>query len=95
VGGGPRREAVVANAQRLRHDAAPSVAWSDTYNKPGFVAEIRDGRLWVFREGSPEHEEFKKFGELTKSVTRIGAGPNGMTIRAADVQTLDDYIKAK
>ena len=31
-------------------------------NKPGFHTEIRDGRLWVFREGSQALEDFKKQG---------------------------------
>jgi hypothetical protein len=65
------------------------------YDKPGFVTAVKDGRLWVFRAGSNDLEEFQKYGELTKSVTRIGAGPNRMTIRAADAKDIDDYLAAK
>jgi hypothetical protein len=65
------------------------------YAKPGFVTEVKDGRLWVFREGSKDLEEFRKSGDLTKMVTRIGAGPNGMTIRAGDAKDIDDYLAAK
>jgi hypothetical protein len=64
-------------------------------NKPGFVTEVKDGRLWVFREGSKDLAEFRKHGELVKMVTRIGAGPNGMTIRAGDGKDIDDYLAAK
>lgn len=28
-------------------------------------------------------------------VTRIGAGPNGMTIRAGDAKDIDDYLAAR
>jgi hypothetical protein len=73
----------------------PSASTAAAYNKPGFVTEVRDGRLWVFRVNSAELQEFRTQGELGKSVTRVGAGPNGMTVRAADVQTLDDYLRSK
>ena len=74
----------------------PSMSLSPaSYAKPGFVTEEKDGRLWVFREGSKDLAEFRKHGELTKMVTRIGAGPNGMTIRAGDAKDIDDYIAAR
>jgi hypothetical protein len=76
-------------------NTAPSASTASAYTKPGFVTEVRDGRLWVFRENSAELQEFKSQGELGKSVTRVGGGPNGMTIRAADAQTLDDYLGSK
>ena len=66
-----------------------------SYTKPGFVTEVKDGRLWVFREGSQDLAEYRQHGELTKMVTRIGAGPKGMTIRAADAKDIDDYLAAK
>lgn len=63
--------------------------------KPGFYTEIRDGRLWVFREGSKELEEFKKGGEPAHQTTRIGAGPNGMTIKSSEAKVIDEYLAAK
>jgi hypothetical protein len=63
--------------------------------KPGFYTEVRDGRLWVFREGSKELEEFKKHGEPARQVTRIGGGPNGMTIKSSDAEVIDAYLVAK
>jgi len=72
-----------------------STPMAQSYTKPGFVAEVKDGRLWVFREGSADLKEFREHGELTKMVTRIGAGPNGMTIRAGDAKDIDDYLAAK
>jgi len=44
---------------------------------------------------SKELEEFKKQGEPAKQVTRIGAGPNGMTIRSSDASVIDAYLAAK
>jgi len=75
---------------------APDAQTLDEYlvAKPGFVALYEDGRLWVFRTGSKELAEYKKNGELAKHVTRIKAGPGGVTIKGPDAATLDDYLKA-
>ena len=70
-------------------------ATASSFGKPGFHTEVRDGRLWVFREGSKDLEEFKKHGEPAHQLTRIGAGPNGMTIKSSDAQVIDDYLAAK
>lgn len=67
-------------------------AQASEYNLPGFVTEVEDGRLWVFKEGSAELEEFKQHGEPAKQFNNIGAGPDGMTIKAANQETLDEYM---
>jgi hypothetical protein len=64
-------------------------------SKPGFYTDVRDGRLWVFRHGSKALEEFKKHGEPAHQVTRIGAGPKGMTIKSSDASVIDEYLAAK
>ncbi len=61
--------------------------------RPGFVTLFEAGRLWVFRSGSKELAEYKKNGELAKHITRIHAGPGGVTIKAPDAETLDGYLK--
>ena len=66
-----------------------------SFSKPGFYTEVKDGRLWVLRDGSKDLEEFKQNGELAKQVTRIGAGPNGMTIKSSDAEVIDAYLAAK
>lgn len=71
-----------------------ALTFASEYNLPGFVTEIEDGRLWVFKAGSKELDEFKKTGEPAKQFTNIGAGPNGMTIKSADQAILDAYLKA-
>jgi sugar lactone lactonase YvrE len=63
--------------------------------KQGFVTRVVDGRLWVFKEGSKEIEEFDKHGELVKQVIRPGAGPGGITIKAADTETISAYLAVK
>jgi hypothetical protein len=63
------------------------------FDKPGFVTEVEDGRLWVFREGSQELKEFEATGEPAKQFTDIGTGPNGMTVKAADEKTLKAYLE--
>ncbi len=60
----------------------------------GFEAKVQEGRIWVFRPGSAELAEFEKSGELAKHVIRPGAGPQGMTVKAADAETLDAYLRS-
>ena len=64
------------------------------YDKPGFVTEVEDGRLWVFKDGSEEYKAFKQHGEPVKQFTSIGTGPGGMTVKAADQSALDGYHAA-
>lgn len=52
---------------------------------PGFNTEIKDGRLWVLRDGETESE---------KHITLIGAGPMGLTIKAVDRGTANAYLAA-
>ncbi|WCX10401.1 hypothetical protein KK188_16905 [Pseudomonas aeruginosa] len=68
-------------------------AVASQYDKPGFVTGIEDGRLWVFRADSQELKDFKASGEPAKQFTDIGSGPDGMTVKAADEQTLKDYLQ--
>lgn len=68
------------------------VAHASEFNLPGFVTEVEDGRLWVFKENSAELSEFKQHGEPAKQFTVIGAGPKGMTVKSADKETLDEYL---
>jgi predicted phage tail protein len=91
---------VIAIAFGCSHSAAQSspgmkAAAAVSYDRPGFVTVMQDGRLWVFRDGAKEIEEFRKHGELVKQVIRPGAGPNGMTLKAPDSETINDYLKAK
>ena len=68
---------------------------SMSHKKPGFYTEVRDNRLWVFREGSKELDDFKKHGEPAHQLTRVGAGPNGITIKSSDGSVIDDYLAAR
>lgn len=70
-------------------------ACASSYDKTGFYTEVKDGRLWVFEEGSKSLAEFKKSGEPAKQYTKIGAGPDGMTIKSDDAKTIDKYMAAK
>jgi hypothetical protein len=54
--------------------------------KPGFDVEVDDGRLWVLKPGQ------EKSG---KYATLIGAGPQGMTLRALDQETALEYLATK
>ena len=87
--------AMVACAEQTAGYGGAAVKPAAGYDKTGFVTEVTDGRLWVFKAGSREIDEFKNTGELGKMVTRVGSGPNGMTIRAADGLIIDEYLGAK
>jgi hypothetical protein len=52
------------------------------------------GRLWVFGEGCQELDAFNEHGELAKHVTRPAAGPDGLTVKAPDTETLDAYLRS-
>ncbi|MEP3348461.1 MAG: hypothetical protein ABJN96_00765 [Marinomonas sp.] len=69
-------------------------AFASEFDLDGFTTKIEDGRLWVFEAGSENLAFFEKHGEPAKQFSNIGAGPNGMTLKAASQETLDSYIKA-
>jgi hypothetical protein len=61
-------------------------------SSPRFHARVIDGRLWVF---DLEKEDYRKAianGPSDKRVTLIGKGPDGMTLCAAERETLDDWM---
>ena len=60
--------------------------------RPGFWVKVEDGRLWVFREGSEELAQFLEHGEPAKQVVRPAAGPDGITLKSVDGETLDAYL---
>ena len=60
--------------------------------KPGFFTQVRDGRLWVFPEGSEDHKAFLEKGPPVRQVRRISAGPNGMTLISTEAEHLDAYL---
>lgn len=65
------------------------------YNKPGFEAHVENGRLWVFKTNSPELAAFKAQGEPAVSVSRIGEGPEGMTVRSHSQDVIEAYLSTK
>lgn len=83
-GGGPNRMTV----------KAPDASVIDEYMlwQPGFITFMEDGRLWVFRQGAKEYADFQEHGELAKHVVRPAAGPNRVTIKAPDIETVNAYL---
>ena len=65
------------------------------FSVQGFVTKVVDNRLWVFKEGSKELEKFEKHGELAKHVIVPAGGPMGVTIKAPDKDTIDEYISLR
>ena len=65
---------------------------SGKYDKFGYSTVEKDGRLYVFPSNSAEYQVFSKTGEMGKSVTLVGKGPDGMTIIAPDKKVIDSYM---
>jgi hypothetical protein len=65
------------------------------FDKPGFTTIEQDGRLWIFQIGSEELADFRQHGELAKHVTCPAAGPQGMTVKAPDMGTIQAYMSAR
>ncbi len=76
-------------------DEAEASTDMSRYERPGFQVYVREGRLWVFREGSEAIAEFERVGEPGKFVTNIGDGPGGITMRSEDVATIEAYLAAQ
>lgn len=62
------------------------------HDRPGLAAFLHGGRLWVFPEGSPDLAEFLAHGEPAKSVSWVGEGPSGLTLRSTEQATLWAYV---
>lgn len=75
--------------------AATALAASP-HDKPGYFTKVdEEGRLWVFKEGSKELAEFEKHGEPSIHVSKIGEGPEGMTLKGPSYEVLDAYLSGK
>lgn len=88
----PIRVTLAAVVFSLLSPLAGAKEESARHSKEGFITFVEDGRLWVFKAGSAELEDYKKHGEPTKMATRVGAGPEGMTIRSSDIGTIDAFV---
>jgi hypothetical protein len=73
-----------------RHGGSPS-----SFDKTGYTTFVEDGRLWVFRSGSKALTQFMEHGEPAKVVIRPAVGPNRMTVKATDVETIQGYLLSK
>ncbi|WP_238630366.1 hypothetical protein [Ectothiorhodospira lacustris] len=56
------------------------------FDRAGFRVEESDGRLWVLKPGQEKS---------SNHVALIGAGPQGMTVRAVDRDTALEYLAAR
>ncbi|WP_200182554.1 hypothetical protein [Ectothiorhodospira mobilis] len=68
---------------RAEQSATQSASW---YARDGFRVTLEDGRLWVLKPGQEQSG---------KHVTFIGAGPQGLTVKALDNETALEYLAAK
>lgn len=67
---------------------------SGPYDKAGYTAIEKDNRIYIFVPNSGDYQQFKKTGELTKSVTEVGVGPEGKTVIAPEQYMIDRYVAA-
>ncbi|MFN4278009.1 MAG: hypothetical protein ACK4FJ_17070 [Ferrovibrio sp.] len=85
----------IAAALVMMGAVAACASGGSSYAKPGFYTHVHDGRLWVLKSGDKEIDLVSKNQEPKVVVTRIGEGPNGMTIKSNDGKVIEDYLKAK
>ncbi len=75
---------------------APAMKAGSKFDKPGFFTTVVKGRLWVFEEGSEELAAYAASGKTPAvHVTRVKAGPEGMTIIAPEGETIVQYMVMK
>jgi hypothetical protein len=65
------------------------------YGRPGYAVFLDDGRLWVFTDQSEDMQAFLRSGEPAKSVTLIGEGPDGKTLRSSDLETARAFLDGR
>ncbi|WP_305043223.1 hypothetical protein [Geoalkalibacter sp.] len=75
--------------------AAAKVTPAPDYERPGFETYLEDGRLWVFHKHAKDLKTFHERGELAKFVVRPAAGPERMTLKGPDAETLDAYLLSR
>ena len=90
----PANPGVERTSKSSLHGAMTMKPEASQYDEPGFSVYEADGRLWVFRDGSKALGEYLSVGEPAKSVTRIGTGPKGMSLRSDETDVLDAYEAA-
>ncbi|MGE0193405.1 MAG: hypothetical protein AB7T63_15345 [Planctomycetota bacterium] len=88
VGAGPEGRTLIGPSREVLDSYRTSIR----YGAPGFAVFLDDGRLWVLREGTEDLEQYLSVGEPAKSVTLIGVGPEGQTVRAPDRETADAWL---
>jgi hypothetical protein len=65
------------------------------HDAAGLTGVEKEGRIYLFVPNSTDHQLFKKSGEMGRSVSAIGAGPNGETVVAVEQAHLDRWLKAQ
>jgi hypothetical protein len=61
------------------------------YDRTGLITRVKDDRLWIFRDRTKDLAEFDRGLEPVKSATVVGEGPNGMSLRAPEQETIDSW----
>lgn len=90
VAAGPDGKTLMGADKHVLQDFADS----HKHAAPGFVTIAEDGRLWVFRQGSPHLASFIMKGEPAKRITLIGTGPEGKTLLGSDKEAMQAYAAA-
>jgi len=85
-------ETQVTEAAMPMEDDAPRAT---SHERAGFSAYDVGGRLWVFRHGSDAETAFLEEGPPAAHVTRPGAGPGGLTLKAVDDDVLVEWAAVR
>jgi hypothetical protein len=97
-GGEPAKSATLVGAgpegTTLR---GPDIETLEAYGaaRPGYEVWFKDDRYWVFRAGSMDGAWYAMGdSELSKTVTLVGEGPHGRSVRAPDMETAQGYVNS-
>ena len=80
---------VATAAETAAETAAPN------YDKPGFATRLHKGSLWVFEAGSDALAAFDAGSVPARHVVRPLAGPDNLTVRSPEGETITLYLTAK
>lgn len=75
--------------------ATPAETAAPNYDKTGFATRLHKGSLWVFEAGSDELAAFDAGSVPARHVVRPLAGPDNLTVRSPEGETITLYLTAK
>ncbi len=87
IGTGPGGRTLMGSDSEDLRDYAHTMK----YRMDGYAVIATEGRLWVFEQGSKDHQTYMTKGEPAKRVTLVGEGPDGVTLMGSNADVMRAY----